>query len=132
MTLSCSDRITLDRWRKSAGQVLTLLLAFALPLCSQTLDNLVGAYRASPSAARRQALLNYASSHPKDSNGALALLAAGATEVEQRRLRVRRQSPGARPRPVSRNWPTMRPSTRPRDAWGSRPRRRLSAIFARS
>jgi soluble lytic murein transglycosylase len=82
MTLFCSDRITLDRWRKSAGPVLTLLLAFALPLCSQTLENLVGAYRASPSAARRQALLNYASSHPKDSNGALALLAAGATEVE--------------------------------------------------
>jgi soluble lytic murein transglycosylase len=83
MTLFCSARITLDRWHKSAGQVLALLLAFALPLCSQTLGQLVGAYRESPIAARRQALLQYASIHPKDQNGALALLAVGATEVEQ-------------------------------------------------
>ena len=71
------------RWYRLAPLLLAVSLVVGLTQGPQELAPLARAYHDSPSPARRDALLRYAAAHPKDSNGALALLAAGATEVEQ-------------------------------------------------
>jgi len=72
------------RARSSSGTATLIFVLFisALLLPGQSLDSLAKAYREKPAPARRDALLRYAAAHPKDANGALALLAVGVTEVE--------------------------------------------------
>jgi len=63
---------------------LRLLLALTLclqPLDAQTLETLSQAYRDRPSAAAKRNLLNFASSHEADKEGALALLVVGSREA---------------------------------------------------
>jgi soluble lytic murein transglycosylase len=64
-------------------RVIVLLCGQAGWLAAQTPASLALRYRASPTPARRQALVRFASQHPKDVNGALALLALGVTAVER-------------------------------------------------
>ncbi len=69
---------------RRAGRILALLALFLLPVfCgwSQTLETLVAAYRERPSPSTKAVLVAYAESHPSDREGALALLAVGATEA---------------------------------------------------
>ena len=68
-------------FRSLAVAVPVLFLASLLP--AQTLETLARAYREKPSAAKQAALLHFAAAHPRDLEGALALLAAGVTEAEQ-------------------------------------------------
>ena len=66
---------------------LCLLLVFcALGASAQTLDALAASYRKTPNPRTRAAVLHYAELHRNDKNGALALLALGATEVDQRQF----------------------------------------------
>jgi len=66
---------------------LCLLLVFcALGASAQTLDALAATYRKTPNPRTRAAVLRYAELHRSDQNGALALLALGATEVDQRQF----------------------------------------------
>ena len=83
MMRACWARPIRGRWYKLAPLFLAVSLVVGLTQGPQELAPLARAYHDSPSPARRDALLRYAAAHPKDSNGALALLAAGATEVEQ-------------------------------------------------
>ena len=57
-----------------------LLLCPLLP--AQNLESLVRACRERPSAARRDAIAQFVSAHPKDSQGAMALFALGVIEFE--------------------------------------------------
>ncbi len=82
MMLLCWERITRDRSSSGAGTLLLILLVSAVLLPGQSLESLAKAYREKPSPARRDALLRYASAHPKDQAGALALLSVGVTEAE--------------------------------------------------
>jgi soluble lytic murein transglycosylase len=68
------------------GAWLLLLVVPAACLPAQTLENLALAYRKNPKPQTRAAVLRYAGAHPKDINGALALLVLGATEMEQRQF----------------------------------------------
>ncbi|HEV2473943.1 MAG TPA: hypothetical protein VGS41_14805, partial [Chthonomonadales bacterium] len=63
-----------------------LLVSCALGASAQTLDALAASYRKTPNARTRAAVLRYAEVHRSDKNGALALLALGATEVDQRQF----------------------------------------------
>ncbi|HUJ49113.1 MAG TPA: transglycosylase SLT domain-containing protein [Bryobacteraceae bacterium] len=66
---------------------LCLALVFcALGASAQTLDALAATYRKTPNPRTRAAVLHYAELHRNDKNGALALLALGATEVDQRQF----------------------------------------------
>ena len=65
---------------------LLLLLFTAILLPAQTLENLALAYRKNPKPQTRAVVLRFANAHPKDLNGALALLALGATELDQRQF----------------------------------------------
>ncbi|HTS51114.1 MAG TPA: transglycosylase SLT domain-containing protein [Bryobacteraceae bacterium] len=66
---------------------LCLLLVFcALGASAQSLDALAASYRKTPNPRTRAAVLRYAELHRNDQNGALALLALGATEVDQRQF----------------------------------------------
>ena len=64
--------------------VAVFLASTVLP--AQALENLALAYKKNPKPQTRAAVLRFANSHPKDINGALALLALGATELDQRQL----------------------------------------------
>lgn len=63
-------------------------VAFGFLSClhAQTLDILAHTYRKTPSLPTRAAVLKFANAHPKDTNGALALLLLGATEIDQRQF----------------------------------------------
>jgi soluble lytic murein transglycosylase len=61
---------------------LALCLSGVFSLSAQTLESLCREYRAHPTPARHGAILSYAAARPKDPNGALALFALGAIEVE--------------------------------------------------
>lgn len=62
------------------------VLVAAAGLSAQTLDKLARNYHDRPSAATRAAVLNYANAHPRDKNGALALLVLGVGEVDSRQF----------------------------------------------
>jgi soluble lytic murein transglycosylase len=83
MMRACWARPIRGRWYKLASLFLAVTLVVGLTQGPQELAPLARAYRESPSSARREALLRYAAAHPKDPDGALALLTVGATEVEQ-------------------------------------------------
>jgi soluble lytic murein transglycosylase len=53
---------------------------------AQSLETLGANYRKTPNPRTRAALLRYAHAHPSDKNGALALLALGATEIDERQF----------------------------------------------
>jgi peptidoglycan lytic transglycosylase len=74
------------RWRRRALAICALAGACPSFVFSQTLENLALAYRKNPRAQTRAAVLRYANAHPKDADGALALLALGATEIDQRQF----------------------------------------------
>ena len=59
---------------------MVVAFAFALPLCAQSLEPLARAYREKNSAENKIPLAGFASAHPNDQEGALALLAMAASE----------------------------------------------------
>ena len=76
-------------WRtRRAGSLphkkLWIAVAVCVALRAGTLDDIAGAYRKAPSAKTHAALLAFAQAHPADQAGALALLALGAGEVDQK------------------------------------------------
>jgi soluble lytic murein transglycosylase len=79
-TPSCSDRSTPVRWSELPLGILTVCLLGLFPLSGQTLETLARQYQKSPTAAHHSALLRFAAAHPRDSQGALALLSLGVTE----------------------------------------------------
>ena len=66
--------------------VLTALLGVALCASAQTLEAVASNYRRTPNVRTRAALLRYAEQHRADKDGALALLAIGVTEIDQRQF----------------------------------------------
>jgi soluble lytic murein transglycosylase len=58
----------------------------AASVSAQSLESLGASYRKTPNPRTRAALLRYANAHPSDKNGALSLLALGATEVDERQF----------------------------------------------
>ena len=83
MMRACWARAIRGRWYRLAPLFLAVSLVVGLTQGPQALAPLARAYRESPSPTRRDALLRYAAAHPNDPSGALALLAAGITEVER-------------------------------------------------
>ena len=81
--LLCSGRCIRGRWSKLLLGILLLACVQVAWLDAQTPASLALKYRASPKAASRQALVRFASQHPTDVNGALALLALGVTAAER-------------------------------------------------
>jgi soluble lytic murein transglycosylase len=78
----CWARLIRGRWYRLAPLLLAVCLVVGLTQGPRELAPLAREYRDSPTSARRDALLRYAAAHPNDSDGALALLTVGATEVE--------------------------------------------------
>lgn len=68
--------------RGRCGKLLAVLVVAAMPAASQGVDPLVRAYRKTPTVVNQRSLLRYADAHPKDSSGALALLALGSVESD--------------------------------------------------
>jgi soluble lytic murein transglycosylase len=69
--------------RRIAGAlVLALAVICGVSLHSQVLETTAEAWRKSPSAATRAAVVRFANAHPQDRDGALALLTLGAGEVD--------------------------------------------------
>jgi soluble lytic murein transglycosylase len=58
----------------------------ACGVSAQSLETLGASYRKTPNPRTRAALLRYATAHPSDKNGALALLSLGATEIDERQF----------------------------------------------
>src|SRR5450755_614420 len=83
MKRNCLDGVILDRWRRRIAIPLGLLLAGSVLLRAQALETIADAYRKQPSPAARAAVVRFAAAHSKDRDGALALLALGAVEVDQ-------------------------------------------------
>lgn len=79
----CWDPSIRGRWCKVVRFCLSLILCSGL-VCAQSLETLARAYHKDPRPSSRAALLRYAAAHPKDANGALALLAAGVTDLENK------------------------------------------------
>jgi len=69
-------------WRRLAA----LACLCAASVSAQSLETLGANYRKTPTPRTRAALLRYANAHPNDKNGALALLALGATEIDERQF----------------------------------------------
>ena len=63
--------------------VLAIAAAASVLVRAEALDSLADAYGKQPSPATRAAVVRFANAHPKDRDGALALLALGAVEVDQ-------------------------------------------------
>ena len=90
MMRNCLARIIRGQWRNATiwtGASLTAVLA-ASTLASQPLNVLVRNYHDRPSASSRAAVLSYANAHPKDGSGALALLALGCGEIDDKQYSV--------------------------------------------
>jgi len=73
------------RWFKlSLALVLAVPAGWSAP--APSLQTLAANYRKTPNLKTRTAVLHFASAHPRDQAGALALLVLGATEIEQRQF----------------------------------------------
>src|SRR5579883_1283829 len=87
---SCLAQTTQDRWFKAAlawfARCAILLSVCVLAAPAQSLETLAEGYRKTPNARTRAALLRFADLHRKDTSGALAFLALGVTESEQRQF----------------------------------------------
>ena len=77
-------KIIRGRWFRRVESGLLGLVLTAGFASAQSLDSLVRAYRDKPDGARRSALLRYAAAHERDRDGALALLALGIGEYENK------------------------------------------------
>jgi soluble lytic murein transglycosylase len=67
-----------------------------------TLETVASAFRKNPTPASRAALVQFANAHPKDRDGALALLTLGATELEKNQFAdAAKHLESARPRLTS-------------------------------
>jgi len=78
------ERTILVHWRRSLGGTLVAVIAVCgVILHGATLESIVSAYRKKPTPGGRSALVQFANAHPKDREGALALLALGATELDE-------------------------------------------------
>src|SRR5438067_13525361 len=73
------------RWR-NFQRMAALACLCATSVSAQSLESLGASYRKAPNPRTRAALLLYANAHPTDKNGALALLALGATEIDERQF----------------------------------------------
>jgi soluble lytic murein transglycosylase len=73
------------RWF-NMNRLAALACLCAASVSAQTLESLGASYRKTPNPRTRAALLRFANAHPSDKNGALALLALGATEVDERQF----------------------------------------------
>ena len=73
------------RWFKM-HRLAALACLCAASVSAQSPETLGASYRKTPNPRTRAALLRYANAHPSDKNGALALLALGATELEERQF----------------------------------------------
>src|SRR5579859_5416482 len=73
------------RWR-NFQRIAALACLCAASVSAQSVETLGASYRKTPNPRTRAALLRYANAHPTDKNGALALLALGATEVDERQF----------------------------------------------
>jgi soluble lytic murein transglycosylase len=81
--LLCWDRHIPGRWLRRSLAILVLFGPTAHQLGAQSPANLVREYRATPTPARRDAIVRFIVQHPADSSGALALLGFGVTAVER-------------------------------------------------
>jgi peptidoglycan lytic transglycosylase len=87
MMWNCWARIIRGRWfRPAGGAAIAGICAAALSvsLCAQSFDALADRYRKSPTPPARSAVLRYARAHPRDRDGALALLLLGVMENDAR------------------------------------------------
>jgi len=73
------------RWSRFLGAILLGCLA-ALAASAQSLETVASAYRKTPNARTRAALLRFVERHRSDKDGALALLVLGATEIDERQF----------------------------------------------
>jgi soluble lytic murein transglycosylase len=80
----CLGGIIPDHWLKRIAGLLALATAAicGVSLHSEVLETTAEAWRSSPSAATRSAVVRFANAHPKDRDGALALLTLGAGEMD--------------------------------------------------
>lgn len=83
---ACWVRNIRGRWFKPAPLFLAAWLAAAIAQTAPSLTSLARAYRESPVAARRDALLRFAAAHTRDAEGALAMLVLGVTETDRGNL----------------------------------------------
>ncbi len=87
MTLKFWVKIIPVRWFSLQWFSLAALAVLCgMAASAQSLETLADRYRKTPNAATRAAVLRYAEGHRVDKNGALALLALGATEDDQRQF----------------------------------------------
>ena len=80
MKMLSSGRIIPAHLRK----LFALAVICTASMAAQSLETLAHQYRDKATPARRNAIRQYATAHPKDQNGALALLAMGISEHEQK------------------------------------------------
>lgn len=73
------------RWHRF-WQAATLACLGSLVLSAQSLDALAAGYRKTPNLKTRAALLHFATSHPADRSGALALFALAFGEIDERQF----------------------------------------------
>ena len=78
-------RIILARWAERLA-VIFLLAACAYGAAAPSLNTLASAWHKTPNARTHAALLAFAQAHRSDQQGALALLALGAGEIDQKQL----------------------------------------------
>ncbi|HYL39117.1 MAG TPA: transglycosylase SLT domain-containing protein [Bryobacteraceae bacterium] len=74
------------RWSSLRRAALLACLGALAASAQSSLDALAAAYRKTPNARTRAAVLRYTDLHRSDKNGALALLVLGVTEIEQRQF----------------------------------------------
>ena len=85
MTLRCLvPNIRARSSRLCLALALAALAAWSAP--APSLETVANNYRKTPNARTRAAVLRFAAAHPADQSGALALLALGDTEIEQRQF----------------------------------------------
>lgn len=86
MTGICWGRTILGRWADRGIAFLLLLVASTAAARADTLNTLATSWRKTPNGRTHAALLNFAQAHRADQQGALALLALGAGEIDQKQL----------------------------------------------
>jgi soluble lytic murein transglycosylase len=76
------EMIIRGHWHKTAGLIAAGVVAAALA-SGQSLESLAQTYRKTPSAVTRAPLARFAAAHPSDTEGAQALLALGAGDLDR-------------------------------------------------
>jgi soluble lytic murein transglycosylase len=87
MKRNCWDGVIRDRWLRRVirppAVALAIVAAFSVLLHGQAVEAIADAWHKQPTPATRAAVVRFANAHPKDRDGALALLALGAGDVDQ-------------------------------------------------